>query len=49
MRESREKDWKAAGVSESTYARWMGHSIPIARKHYDSGAPTLEELAIAAA
>jgi len=41
MRRSRENDWKQRGVAEPTYAKWLGHSETVSRKHYVS--PTESE------
>lgn len=36
LRVSAEQDWKLAGISESTYTVWAGHSVSVSRKHYVS-------------
>ncbi len=43
MRVSCENEWKLAGLSEPTYAAWIGHSPAVSRRHYVS--PTEAEFA----
>ena len=43
MRVSCENEWKLAGLSEPTYAAWIGHSPEVSRRHYVS--PTEAEFA----
>ena len=44
MRVSCENAWKVAGLSEPTYAAWIGHSPTVSRRHYVS--PTEGEFAV---
>ena len=48
LRSSRENAWKAAGVAEPTYTRWLGHSVQVSRSNYVAPLDSEFDLAVKA-